>query len=736
MEQKNSKRGIGWGGKTLKQMLEEDEQLFHETGYYYGLKELPLMKEDPLRMEVFFSRLLASAVAGRETARMITASPFVREVGELAVALYTPEGDCVLQSTGIIIHIPLMGEVIKWMISQDYEQDPGIREGDIFTSNDNQIAGMHPLDIYDIIPIFYQEELVGWVGSVIMEPDIGAISCGMMPMGATERFVEGLRWSAEKTGTNDKYSRFFETRIRHGCRFPDTVILDRKGALAADIKVREEVKRIIGEFGIDYYKRAIRELIEGERRAQLERVKTRMVPGRLRAVSCYENYYSKAMVPAHHRVDRITLVPIDVIIKSDGKFFWDFDGAGSWGWHANNCSPSALRGGACLLLSQQIAYTGKANQGTMLCVELNTPYDTYVNPSSPNVATMNQFSVPTNGGALIWNLNCRAFFSRGFIEEVIASALGLAGPILTGISHHGGPAFPPGATGSTPSGGCAIRDGFTGWALFLPNPDMGNVEVWEMATPLNYMGTRLLPDSCAWGKYRSGYGVIFTYLVYKSPQLAFEKLNLCRDEMIHPNIGMFGGYPGSRGFARLLVNADTARLIEQEKPLVHGMGCSGEAKLGIDVKGKLEVSTLGAGWFEGIAKHGDWYQAATPGVAGGFGDPIKRDPELVKQDLDNGLLSIERCRSIYCVEATYDQKNEEWIIDKEKTAMLREKRRRERLANGIPAKQWWQKRRQDLIKGSLPPLLKDMYNDSLAKGKRWPGEFTAFWNLPSDFKFH
>jgi acetone carboxylase alpha subunit len=734
MEKKKAKKGIGWGGKTLKEMLAEKEQLYRETGYYYGLKELPLMKEDPLKMEVFFSRLLATVVAGRETTRMITASPFVREVGELAVALYTPEGDCILQSTGIIIHIPLMGQVISWMIKENYEEDPGINEGDIFTSNDNQIAGMHPLDIYDIIPIFYEGELVGWVGTVIMEPDVGAISCGMMPMGATERFVEGLRWSAEKTGTNDRYSRFFEARIRHGCRLPDVLLLDRKGALAADVKVREEVKRIIGEFGIDYYKGAIKELIEAERRAQLERVKTRMVPGRLRAVSCCENYYSKAIVPPHHRVDRITLVPIDAMIQPDGKFFWDFDGTGSWGWHANNCSPSALTGGACLLLSQQIAYTGKANQGTMLCVEMNTPYDTYVYPSSPDVGTMNQFSVPTNGGALIWNLNCRTFFSRGFVEEVMACALGLAGPILTGTSHHGGPAFPPGEVGSTPSGGCAIRDGFTGWALFVPNTDMGSVEVWELATPLNYTGRRLLPDSCGWGKYRSGYGVIFSYMVYKSPQLAFEKLNLCRDEKIHPNVGMFGGYPGSRTFAKLLTNANTAQLIEQRKPLVHGMGCPGEADIE-DLEGNLEVTTLGAGWLEGIAKHGDLYQAATPGVSPGFGDPIKRDPALVKEDLDSGLLSIERCRSIYGVEASYDEKAEEWAIDEKKTAELRKKKRKERLAKGITAKQWWQKRRQDLIEGNLTQLLKEMYNDSLAKGKKWPGEFIAFWGLPSDFKF-
>ena len=61
---------------------------------------------------------------------------------------------------------------------------------------------------------------------------------------------------------------------------PDLFLLDRKAALAADIKVREEVKAIIDEFGLSYFIEAQRELIELERRAQLERVKRRTVPGR------------------------------------------------------------------------------------------------------------------------------------------------------------------------------------------------------------------------------------------------------------------------------------------------------------------------------------------------------------------------------------------------------------------------------------------------------------------------
>ncbi len=171
---------------------------------------------------------------------MVSASPQVREVAELAVALYTPEGDCVLQSTGIIIHIPLMGQVIQWMIKQNYE-DEGINDGDCYTSNDCAIAGMHSADIYDIQPIFHENKLIGWVGCVIMEAEIGALSPGCMPCGATDRFVDGIKFTAEKSAVNDVHLRALNVGYVTVCVHRTYFMLDRKGALAADIKVRMEI---------------------------------------------------------------------------------------------------------------------------------------------------------------------------------------------------------------------------------------------------------------------------------------------------------------------------------------------------------------------------------------------------------------------------------------------------------------------------------------------------------------
>jgi N-methylhydantoinase B/oxoprolinase/acetone carboxylase alpha subunit len=65
-------------------------------------------------------------VSARETALNISASPIVRELGELCFALYTPEGDSVALSTGIIVHVHTMSDAIKYMVRSDYETNPGI----------------------------------------------------------------------------------------------------------------------------------------------------------------------------------------------------------------------------------------------------------------------------------------------------------------------------------------------------------------------------------------------------------------------------------------------------------------------------------------------------------------------------------------------------------------------------------------------------------------------------------
>ena len=91
------KEGLGLPiEKTLAYKLEQRDDLYNETGCYWGTKELTLKNQDPIKYEQFFSRLQSAVFAAREKARYVAASPGGREMGESVWALATAEGDFTL----------------------------------------------------------------------------------------------------------------------------------------------------------------------------------------------------------------------------------------------------------------------------------------------------------------------------------------------------------------------------------------------------------------------------------------------------------------------------------------------------------------------------------------------------------------------------------------------------------------------------------------------------------------
>ena len=215
--------GSAGGGASLAGMLEESERIFAETGHYGGLDELPLKAAEPIRYEKMFSRLRGGLVGARETAMNISASPIVREVGELCFALYTPEGDAITLSTGIMAHVHTMSMAIKHMIRSDYETNPGIAPGDIFVNNDPQLGGVHNADVMNFLPLFHEGEIVGWAAGVVHELDVGA----PQPASHAHRHREPLRGRADPVVHEGGVQRHAQPRLRepHRDRGADAVLL-------------------------------------------------------------------------------------------------------------------------------------------------------------------------------------------------------------------------------------------------------------------------------------------------------------------------------------------------------------------------------------------------------------------------------------------------------------------------------------------------------------------------------
>ena len=619
------------GGKKLKGMLEENEKVFKETGCYYGIKELKLKDEDLLKYERFVSRLLAACVGARDTVKYMAASPATREYMELVFGLYTPEGDCINLSTGIMVHVHTLSEFIKWMIRNDYEENPSIREGDIFVNNETWAGGVHTADIQTAIPIFYKGELVGWAAGVTHELEVGAHEHGSMTIFAPERFSEGHHVFAEKAGENNDFYKYYMNRVRYATRMADWIILDEKARLSGCLMIREEVKRVIEEFGIDYYKRAIREVIEDGRRIFIEKVKERLVPGRYKGVTHFAMTLKGLRYVHPIASDDMLYTPIEVMVNEDGTIHLDFSGACRWGYHPFNCMPSAMDGGLWIATVQLLAYDGKVNDGAYLAVTQYLPKGSVVNCDYPWAATSITWGLLIPAFAVFGMLISLGFFARGFLEEVFQPSAANSLMNFGGITQYETMgAYSVFEMAANQSGARAVMDGIdSGYAIWNPESDQGNAELYELIGPAMWLGRRFVPNSHGYGRYRGGSGWTSQWLISKTNKFnaSFSGLGVYAGYVK----GLFGGYPGPAWFALTAHDTNLKELIKKGYPTP----CTPEelvkmAESGL-LKGKVEVSKRFV-WTD--LKEYDVVSLFYTGGSG-YSDPIERNPELVCRDLEN-----------------------------------------------------------------------------------------------------
>ena len=726
------RRGLGEGGATLAEMLAQRRRQLTETGCYAGITDPHVLAEDPVQAELFHSRIMAALIAGRETTRLVSASPFVREVAELAIGIYTPEGDNIAQSIGIQVHIRCMGEVVQWMIEHDYEHAVGIEAGDIFWCNDPSVAGLHPADVYDLLPVFHDGELIAWVCTVTMEMDIGAVSPGCMPIANVERATDGIRFVAEKVGTEGRLRHDIELKIQYSLDMSDIFLLDRKGATAANLKVADEIGRMIGEFGLGYFKTATRELIEVERRNQIARLRQRTVPGRYRNVVPLEYYMADQPVswlPA--RKDHIRLVPIEMRIDGDGALTLDFEGAGEWGWHPFNATPSGMWGGFAFTLVQSIAYDGRANLGSLLPVDLRLPLGSVLNPEDVRPLATASIWAPVIDIFSLWcAMASNAFFMRGFREEMFTYRGG-SGMQMAGYDQYGMRrpllAAPTGNFGSGATGVCDGID--AGGSLITAEIDLGNAEIWECFMPYLDLGRRLEPYSVGWGRFRSGACVPTAAMLHRSTQTIAAGVVGGAAEFILPNVGLGGGYPGGKRFNVVMRDTDVPARIERREPLFHELGHPAHPTYEM-----LDAEVTHPHHMAPPMEVNDHDILVTAiGSPGGYGDPIERDLDAIRVDLDDGLADRQIAEDVYCAEVEFDDAAKEWRVDPQGSARRRDAKRAERLARAVPVEDWWRRSRRRLLNHDIDPMLSEMYASSMRLSEPFTTEFKEFWALPEDW---
>jgi N-methylhydantoinase B/oxoprolinase/acetone carboxylase alpha subunit len=724
--------------KSLKEMLEDSERLINETGHYYGLKQLKLRDQNPFKYEKGYANLRGALVAARETALHVAASPIVKEIGELCFGLYSPEGDSVAVSTGIMVHIHTMSEAIKFMIREEYEEDPGINPGDIFLNNDPDCGNVHTTVVQTIIPIFWENELVGWAAGVTHEIDIGGITAGHSLSAAVQRFDDGVYYTCRKIGSNDTIHKDHMINAKRSTRTPMYWELDEKCRLAGTLMIRDAVLEFIKKEGIDYYKELIRELIEEGRRLFQKRIKERLIPGRYKSAGFSDSPFKEEAWQPIARADYLGNAPMEVVVNEDGSLSLTLDGASGPADTTGNCGIGAMEGGQWVLLTQMINYGDKVNDGAYFAVEKDYPEGTIFNPGDPYLSYQCPWASLIPAYTCLTKCLSYGLFSRGYREEVVP------GYGFTGDGIQGGGIFNEGPLKNTRwsiasfemsgqgLGASAVEDGLDwGYAMWNPESDLGDVETWELLQGgLPYMARRVKPNVPGHGKYRGGSNYGGVAFVLNSEKVEFFA---GREGMVfHGSGGMHGGYPQATGYRLYAKNTNLKEIFQnqQDFPLGDDDPSDGEFErlLEADITRKPY-----ANMYPVALKSYDmvyWSQSGGPG----YGDPLERRIEAVERDLNDGIYTNEYVFNIYGVIANQDASSGKWVVDQSKTKERRKEMKKERFEKSTTYEEFWESERKKILNDELINVVKRTFSESLFfSRKHWAKEFKEFWSLPDDF---
>ena len=720
---------------TLRQAVDKRDELTESSGHYYGVKELSLKASDPIKYERFYSKIHSSVLGARESARFVAASPGSREMGECLWGITTAEGDTLAVSTGFLSHTAIFPVAVRYMAANDYDVNDGIEDGDVYGVSDGLTGGVpHPGDFYSFVPICIEGEVVAWAVGINHLMENGAPVAGSWATFSVDTFMDGLVVPPMRTGRKLKQETWWKAMWERRTRAGTMNILDDKMRLAGCAMIHEATHKLIDEFGLDYYKQAIREIVEESRRRVVDNMKSTMVPGTYNGAAFRMAQY-KGLQTIWSHADKNTLIHIRASVEpNENGLMVDTEGTSRWGNHAYNATPGATDAALFLGMINSFSHNTKVTAGIELAVQRNYPKGSILNPDNEYTSNANPWAQTVTLNNIGFGAVSRAMFCFGYLEEAFCID-GNWGAWQGQGTAKDGTAY--GFTnfewlGGSARGAWCFKDGEPlAWAAWSQMATIGDAEEFESTVPpMFYLVRKLLPGYFGSGKYRGGPGESAVHwCVEPGKHIGITRPNGGLSSTASVALGMNGAYPGPSSF---MISARGTNLDEVNKKGLAPrdarelleMTDSGELKVDDLQVWKMDCPELSM-------KNNDLFVDAA-GSSGGWGDPLDRDPSAVIEDLNSGVCPdydfVKEMHGVVAEQAS----DGTWTLDQASTDAKRVDLRKKRLSESSDLKDWWAEERDIVQNAAFFPEVGLMYNESLSFDK-FRKEFTSFWNLPLEF---
>lgn len=578
------------------------------------------MPIDPITLEVVRNWLMMAAKEVRITVERTAYSVVIYECVDFSCGIFDAEANLIAETSGLPIFLANLGDAIKTTYETIGREN--LEAGDTIFCNDPYCGGgTHCPDCTCLYPVFYKNKLVGFTGFRGHTLDMGGKAAGGWYSDTTEVFQEGVRFPPVKLYMRGKLNRSVYDIIKHNTRVPDMVLGDIRAMIAATRTGGDRIIKLIDKYGLETVQECIKEIMDhGE---SMARRAVRKIP---------EGTYSAEYILDGDGSDDSPIserlrLKVTVKVKGD-EMTIDFTGTSPQSKGPMNVPKPSTISSARYAFKLITTPFLPNNEGCFRPLNIIIPKGSILDPVSPAACAM--WPTPTTS---IPDLIMEALASA-IPDKIRAGHFGDSmADFIYGIDPRTGKYYVLAEPVAGGYGGKPFEDGES----CLHSMDLGDtynvpMEVLEVNYPLMVERWELIEDSGGAGKHRGGLGTRKDYRILGEEA----GLTVTADRAVYtPPRGLFGAKSGRPNISVIYRTDGT-------------------------VERWRKVTDL-------RLKNGDVISFCCGG-GGGYGNPLERDPGLVRSDVVNGYVSLKSTREDYRV--IIDPKTYE--VDREATKKLRE----------------------------------------------------------------
>jgi N-methylhydantoinase B len=594
--------------------------LEYEVGQQPGPPTRTRVPVDPITLRVLGGAFHAIAKEMAGVLFRMSYSSIIRESEDLGAGLFDAEGRELCESDTTPLHIGSLPWYVRGFLHRLRGQ---IEDGDAIVHNHPYLGASHTPDIAVAVPVFWEEELIGFSAVTAHVLDVGGsfpgINADAFDMYAEAKIYNALRWYRRGQLNVDLDRMIFDNvrteRMNRG---------DLEAMLAACQLGRDGFLRLLRRYGVDTVMSAAYEWMD---------YSERMLRGEIAKIADGVYRAPTGWLDDDARNRDVPLkVETNVVVEGD-EITIDLTGS----------SPEVPTGynvpyeGTLLvaayfvirtLLLDEATFPERVpqNDGIFRPVKVIAPKGTIYNPNFPRAC----FSRFCQVQRVIDNTILA-------LSEVIptkvtgGNSAGIHFCSYSGFLEKSGEYWIYLEVNEGSYGGRCGKDGLDSVDNLMVNTRNNPIEELDLRFPVRCERYELRPLPGAPGKWRGGIGIVRENRFLVDGTYSSEG-----DRHLDPPRGIFGGHDGVPG----RVTKNPGENAAEELPAkVTGIPC----------------------------KAGDLIRIQAPNAAG-YGDPLERDPVLVREDVLDGFTTLELARDAYGV-VFRDERTLE--IDSEETERIR-----------------------------------------------------------------